>query len=293
MTGPVRVLASLGSRARKTLTAAVAAVLVLGAVSTSVPTEAAWTDSTRFAAPASAGTWQTQTPANSVIVPNSPTTSITSTNWEISTGDGGAAFCVVLVVTGKSAQPTAWELRADLRKAPFNGIALDRVKSQGDPVTLRAAPGDPSTLLITGDSTNRVLDSSRTVRVRLCVWDAPIPPVGDPSWYTTSVAQGEWTTSKACKVLTVKGRVTDLDANPFFFTWVAQLDLTDAKRHVLSSGGVLNWLEFAPWPSDGYQFRLNPAATDPIADRYTVTGGRMTSIRGTQQVTVTACVHGK
>ena len=301
MTGPVRVLASLGSRARKTLTAAIAAVFVLGAVSTSVPTEAAWTDSTRFAAPASAGTWQTQTPANSVIVPDSATTSIKGTNWEISPAPGNLGFCVALSITGASAQAAPWELRADLRKAPFNGMSVSDVYYGGTTqVTLKASPGDRSTLVITGVGqasqpwnagyNNVLLDSSKTLQIRLCAGSAPTPPLGDPSWYSTSVARGEWTAARACKVLTVKGRVTNLDANPFFFTWVAQLELTDAKQQITGSGKTINWVQFTPSPNPGWEFALSPEATKPVADRYTLTGGSQMAIRGTQETSVTACV---
>jgi hypothetical protein len=302
MTAPGRVLASLGSRARKTLTAAAAAVLVLGAASTSVPTEAAWTDSTYFAAAASAGTWLSQTPANSVIVPDSPTTTMTAINWEIAPAPGNMGFCVALTITGASAQPAPWELRADLRKAPFNGMAASDVYYGGSTqVTLKAAPGDRSTLVITGVGqasnpfnaayNNVVLDSSKTLQIRLCAGSAPIPPQGDAAWYTTSVARGEWTVARACKVLTVTGRVTNLTANPFYFTWVASVDLADAKQHIIAGGRTVNYVVWTPHAdADRYQFSTNPATTRPVADRYALTGGRMTAVRGTDQVTITACV---
>lgn len=302
MTGPGRVFASLGSRTRKTLTAAVAAVFVLGAVSTSVPTEAAWTDATRFSAPASAGTWLTPTPANSVIVPDAPTTTMTSINWEIAPAPGNMGFCVALSITGASSQPAPWELRADLRKAPFNGMAAADVYYGGSTqVSLKAAPGDRSTLVITGVGqaskpwnaayNNVLLDSSKTLQIRLCAGSAPVPPQGDAAWYTTSVARGDWTATRACKVLTVTGRVTDLTANPFYFTWVASVDLTDAKQQITSSGRTVNYVVWTPHADpDRYQFSTNPATTNPVADRYTLTGGRMTAIRGTDQMTITACV---
>ena len=228
-----------------------------------------------------------------MFVPDASTTSITSTNWEVTPQPGNMDFCVVIRVTGKSTQLAPWELRADLRKAPFNGVALADVQSQGDEVTLRAAAGDSSTLVITGGSGNRLINSSTTVRVRLCVYYAPVPPKGDAAWYITSVTRGEWTDVKACQVLTVKGRVADLLDNPFFFTWVGDLDLTDAKQRISSAGRTVNYVDWAPYPGqDRHQFSINPTASNPVADRYALTGGRMTAIRGTSQVSITACVMG-
>lgn len=305
MTRPPAVSASVRSGARRAITAGVAAVLVLGAASTSRTTDAAWTDATSFAAAASAGTWATQppaTPANSVIVPDSPTTSINAINWEITTAPGNLDFCVSLTITGATSQPAPWELRADLDLPPFNGMDVGDVYYQGDTqVTLRAAPGDPRTLVITGKGqasepwnpkwNNVLLDSSRTLPVKLCVGSAPVPPQGSPAWYTTSVRQGEWTDTRACKVLSVIGRVTDTAANPFYFGWTATLDLTDAKARIAQRRTV-NEVSWDPNPSNGYQFSTSPGVNKPVPDSYTITSGRMTVIKGTQRATVTACVTG-
>lgn len=135
MTRPAAVSGAVRSGARRAITAGVAAVLVLGAVSTARPTDAAWVDSASFAAAASAGTWSTQppaTPANSVIVPDSPTTSVSAINWEITPDPGNLNFCVAVTITGATSQPAPWELRADLDLPPFSGMSAGSVYYQGD-----------------------------------------------------------------------------------------------------------------------------------------------------------------
>ncbi len=294
---------------RTTLTAAAAAVIVLGAVSAVRPTVAAWTDSAHVAVAASAGTWTTQppsTPANSVIVPGSPTTSISTINWSVAPQpDSNLGFCVSLTVTGTTPQPTPWELRVDLDKPPFNGVEWSRVDYSGNnQVNRRPASGDATTLVVTGMSqpsgpwnaqyNNALLSSSQTLTVGLCVSTAGIPDVGQPSWYSTSASRGEWSDTKACKILTVKGKVSDLTANPFYFTWVATLDLTDAKQRIQGAGKTPDWVDWSPvWPDASRDtFTSNPPGNKPVPDSYALTGGRRTAIRGTSEVTVRACVIG-
>ncbi len=259
-----------------------------------------------FKALASAGSWSNQppaTPANSVIVSGNTTTSVTAINWEIDASPGNLGFCGSVTLRGTTATPTRWELDADLDKPPFSGQpSTDGIyykdKTQ---VNLALSPGNPRIMVITGvgdpskpwnsNYNNLMIDSSRTLTIKLCVSTAMLPGLGQPSWYTATITRGDWTDTRACKVLTVAGKVQDLVANPFYFGWKANLDLTDAKARV-DEKKTVSEVQWSPWPSDGYQFYTTPNTTQPVPDTYFMTSGRMTVIKGTQRVTITACVIG-
>lgn len=291
---------------RALLAAGAAGALALGAASMATPTHAGWTDAVNFKAVASAGSWSTQppaTPAGSVIVPGNTSTTTTAINWDIDATQGNLGFCGSVTIKGTTATPSRWELDADLDKPPFSGQpSLDGIYYQGGTqVKLALAPRNPRIMVITGVGdpalpwnsvyNNVMLDSSKTLTIKLCVSTAMVPGLGEPSWYTATIARGDWTDTRACKVLTVTGKVTDLTANPFYFGWKANLDLTDAKARVAEHKTV-NDLSWNPWPSNGYQFYATPNSNQTVPDTYFITSGRMTVVKGTQRVTITACVTG-
>jgi len=55
----------------------------------------------------------------------------------------------------------------------------------------------------------------------------------------------------------------------------------------------VNWVEFTPSPSDGYQFFItSDSSTKPVHDRYDVASGWMLPLIGNSGQKITACVHG-
>lgn len=291
---------------RAAVAAGIAGSLALGAASVAAPTHAGWSDAVNFKAVASAGSWSTQppaTPANSVIVNGNTTTSITAIKWDIDAAQGNLGFCASVTIKGTTASPARWELDADLDKPPFSGQpSLDGIYYQDKTqVKLSLAPGNPRIMVITGvgdpgqpwnsNYNNVMLDSSKTLTIKLCVSTAMVPGLGQPSWYTATTTRGDWTDTRACKVLTVTGKVQDLTANPFYFGWKANLDLTDAKARV-AEHKTINDVSWSPWPSNGYQFYATPNSSAAVPDTFFITSGRMTVIKGTQRVTITACVTG-
>lgn len=287
-----------------------AATLALGAASTATATHAGWNDAVTFKAVASAASWGNQppaTPANSAIVPGNTTTDIAGITWDVENPDAGLGFCAALTIRGTTTTPARWELDADLDKPPFNGLSSTRGITVEDRVHLSLAlsPSNPRIMMITGvgdpsrawdpKSNNLMLDSSRTLSITLCLgYNDMLPGLGAPSWYTATTARGlgaDWSDTRACKVLTVTGKVQDLTANPFYFGWKANLDLTDAKARV-DEHRTINSVTWSPWASNGYQFYATPNNSEPVPDTYSITSGRMTVVRGTQSVTITACVTG-
>lgn len=278
--------------------------LGIGATASSTTT-AAWTDPAHFTTAASAGYWgSTTNPSDVVMVPGNEYTEITGTQWNVAAAPGNLDFCVTITITGTQPDPQQWELRADMSLPPFNGMTGTSGMYYGGStqVAFSNPADDPSTLVIRGVGSgdpwnanwnNSLLTDQQTLQVTICVSYAPVPAAGDHSWYQTQQApSGTWTDTLACVRLDATGLVTDLEANPFYFGWTANLDLTAAKAHITAAGKTLNYVSWSPSPSSGYQFTISPTTTSPPQDSYIIDSGRMTALRGTNTTGIIACVHG-
>lgn len=292
------------ARTWQTALAALGVVLFAVGLGTVATTTAAWTDPAVVTLQASTGQWApapSTTPADSVITKGNDATSILSTQWSIAATPADAGFCVEVLITGTQATESAWELHVDTSKAPFYGGG--HVWAGPANADLSYPSSLPGILVVRGVTSpgnswnsgwnNALLAMGQQLTLKLCASNSPIAPPGPSSWYSVQLSEPIWSDSRACVVLTVTGKVTDLVANPFYFGWTAHVDLTAAKEMVAAHGMVLNWVEWTPWQSDGYQYFLTPGDGQDIADTYQLTSGRRTAIRGTGVTTVTVCVHGK
>ena len=310
---------------RPILAAAIGVMLLSSAVGTfsNSTSTAAWTDRARFTASATTGKWKTEPPSDPqhpsevVVAAGNTNTKLLSTGWKVFGPKNNNSFCATMSITGAQSEPQPWELRADMTKPPFNGMSgtsdvmyglwVDGTQYGGRvQVGFSNPAGDSRTLMIRGvtagdpkspwdpDWNNALLTDQRNLEVVVCVSGAPTPAAGDPSWYKVSQsASGTWTGTRACVRLQVAGRVADEKANPFYFGWSGQLDLTAAKAHIRDAGHtVRNDLEWDPWPSGGYQFSTTPETFNPLADSYRIDSGRMTAIRGTETTSIQACLIG-
>ncbi|GAA2518534.1 SipW-dependent-type signal peptide-containing protein [Rarobacter incanus] len=286
------------------LSALAAIVAVVVGVRT---TSAAWNDQAHFAAPVTAGTWDTIRAAD-VMQPGNSNTQTGPGAWTVPAApESSHEGCVQFNVTGTSATPEVWEVHADLTKPPFAGMSGSGGFYNPGPVqtTIGTLPGDSTTLVLRGVSNggstwnaeynNKYLTSSQTINVKICSSSLPVPAQGNSNWTTIAVTHGTWTDTQACLVVTVTGTVTDTDANPFYFGWTYALDMTPAKQRITGAGKTVNYVGWVPSVGDGgndWSIGLAPAHNNPVANTYTVTSKRTTAVRGTGTVTVTACVYG-
>jgi hypothetical protein len=294
---------------------AVAAVIaVVAGVGVAQQTEAAWSDPSTFAVKASAGSWAVtqpdpKAPADVVISPGNETTAVDGVVWNVASTPGNGDFCVTMRVTGRSATPTAWEVRADMSLPPFNGhVGTESIYYTGSTqVALSTLPSNNGVLVVKGIGAgdppsspnwnagynNRLITNQQQLEVKLCVSQSPPPLLGDPTWYTVTQAQGStWTSTQACVVLTATGKVTDTAANPFWFGWKGTIDLTAAKQRITGAGKTVSYMGWSPDPGSGYAFTTTPGVNLPPQNSYEITSGRVTPLRGTSSTTITACVYG-
>ncbi|MEV8252841.1 hypothetical protein AB0O95_02625 [Rhodoglobus sp. NPDC076762] len=282
--------------------------LLFAASTTTAPKEtvAAWTDPAIFVAEATTGTWANTapTPSSIVIVPGNTSTSLDSTVWDIPASPTSSAFCVDVTVRGTDGTPREWQLHADMTLPPFNGrTGSDGIYSRGSTqARFSTSSASPTTLVITGAGSggsnwnesynNRLLTDTQQLIITICVSNTPIAAPGATSYYSVTQTPTTWTDTQACIAVTATGKVTDLQANPFYFGWQATVNLAAAKNRILSAGKTVNYVGWSPSPSSGYQFTTSPTAYYPPADSYAITTGRATAIKGTQSSTITACVYG-
>lgn len=239
------------------------------------------------------------TPATSVVVPGNANTAQQSVSWQIpSTANN--QFCVTTTVTGTSTTPQPWSLSIDLAKPPFYGATANQLFYQGTAqVVIAPQPGDATKARVTGSSSpgnpwnaawnNALLDSSKSLTITLCDSSPQVPTAGDASWYTVGQTQGTRTATRACVNLTVTATTTAAD-NPFFFGWNASIDLAAAKQYLIANGKTINYVDWTPDPSGGYQFTTSPGTTKPVADSYALTSGRMTAVKAGGSTTIVGCV---
>ncbi|MBH0130276.1 hypothetical protein [Salinibacterium sp. NK8237] len=286
--------------------AATALLMVGSSLTAQDTTVAAWTDPVEFVAEATSGTWgsTSPTPSSIVIVAGNTNTSLDSTVWNIPSSSADSSFCVVVTVRGTTSTSAAWQLQADMTLPPFNGrTGSSGVYYQGSTQASFATTNQsPSTLLISGKSNgsatwnasynNALITDVQPLTITICVSNTPIAATGAASYYSVTQSPTTWTDTKACVAITATGTVTDLEANPFFFGWVATANLAGAKSRITSAGKTVNYVGWSPAPSSGYEFSTSPTTYNPVADSYSITSGRTTAIKGTQSSTITACVYG-
>lgn len=241
------------------------------------------------------------TPASTVVVSGNTDTAVQDLDWQIP-GNPTTQFCVTATITGTRPTPTAWELLIHLDQAPFYGASVnDLYYSGSSQVNIAAVTGDPTLARITGKSSpgnpwnqawnNALLDTSKTLTIKLCDSDPQTPTQGNPAWYNATTAPAAQSANQACVRITVTATV-DAAANPFYFGWQANVSLVAAKQYLVNNGKTINYVSWNPDPSGGYQFTTSPTATQPVSDSYTLTSGRMTPIKAGDTETITACVHG-
>jgi Bacterial Ig-like domain len=238
-------------------------------------------------------------PSSEAVVSGNTDTSMQSIGWDIGSSSTDM-FCVTTTITGTSTTPKAWQLLVHLDKPPFYGAAAGDLYYRGSSqVSISGVSGDSTLAKISGVGSgnpwnaaysNSLLDSSKTLTITLCDSSPKTPPVGDSSWYTATTSQGTRSANQACVVLTLTAK-TDVSTNPFFFGWQGTVDLTAAKTYLTSHGKTINYVSWSPDPSGGYQFSTSPAASNPVADSYSLTSGRALAIKAGGSTTVTACVN--
>ena len=222
-------------------------------------------------------------------------TVIRSIDWNISRA---RQVCTVANVTGIDGTPRAWAIRIDLTASPWNRTAPSQIDLNGTgTVTLES----PSSVLITGRSgrgafnprfNNTPITNTQTAAVTICNYNSPVPPPADPSWYSVTTAQGTWTDTQACVVVTVTA--SGLATDPFFYGWTTSVDLTAAKARISGAGRTLNFVGWSPYPNGIDNYAANPVAYQPPLDSYTLTSGFDFALRGgvADSKTATICVNG-
>lgn len=238
----------------------------------------------------------------------------TNTNLKIVTSSDYAfansnlQVCVNLSVTGTTSTPAPWELRVDLSLPPFNGLSSSALQSQGqNQVNVDDAGGGFARVYgktnsgnpWNADWNNALLTSSQTLdKIKLCSYNTPqaIAASTDPSWYTLTYTNGEWTATKACVTVTAKATV-DPTYFPFDFVWQATLDITAAKNKITSSGKTLNYVSWIPSTGSGYWTSTPTNYNNPLPNSYAIVSSQNGGNNGNLNTnnfktqTVTACVH--
>lgn len=274
--------------------------------------------------PASPTPDPTETGAEGAIWPGEETTEIGTPQWVYSgdTSSTGASsatnpnmgVCATLTLTSTSSEWERWSLVVDLDQQPFNGQGATMWSAGQSQVTISQDPSSPSRLIITGTGSgsptdngwewnsswnNAYLNTDHHITIKLCTSTTGVPPEADSSWYSVSTQNMTWTDTQACVAITITGRVTDLAATPFYFGWTTTLDLTAAKQRITGAGKTLNYVGWTPSTQSSAEsgevwgFRAIPNSTsERVPDSYQLSNGRSTSLRGTSQVTIQACVYG-
>lgn len=249
-----------------------------------------------------------QTPADRVITAGNANTVVTSVTWAddrigtapvpgTSQTNRSRGFCATVVISGVDTAPGPWALTVDLSVPPFEGNAPDTGEwSDGGTVTV-SRQGD--TLFLTGvqqDWAHPDISSAQTRTLMLCTnnlgWQVGTVPFD--TYWTASQTPPYWdeANGRACTVLTVRGTVTDLGANPFYFGWSRVVDLSATKELFAEEHGTQGkGLSSSPQTSGGDNFSVRRGSGDGlVADQYTLTSSFNSAIRGTGQYPVTICV---
>lgn len=224
-------------------------------------------------------------------------TIITAIDWDIT---NARETCAVVTITGADATPQDWAVRLDLSVPPWNGSSAEQIDLDR---TGTVSAGTDGGALITGRSdpgasgtNNTPITSAQTAAITICNAATPVPPPADPSWYTVTTTQTEWTDTEACIFVTVATTRTDFAENPFFYGWATTVDLTAAKAHITGAGRTVDVVEWQPSPDGAGSYSATPASYQPPLDSYTITSGYDFALRpaggGADWNTATVCVNG-
>jgi len=195
--------------------------------------------------------------------------------------------CLAIVVTGKTAVPTAWALSLDFGGGPYWGVApsIQRAVIQSTTGTVMSLvgtsnPGAPWDSY----SNNALITSSQTVSISVCQNNAATAP-NRPEAYTTSGASVLTTTNtggnaRACETVTVTGNNT----YPFYFGWSVPINVAPAIAYLKS-------IDPAAPRSMAYTPDVVSPAYSATTTSYTVSNYRDDAIAGTQSRTVTICLN--
>lgn len=228
-----------------------------------------------------------------------PDTVIDAIDWTISTA---RQACTVAHIAGIDDTPRHWAIRVDLSAAPWNGTPANHINLNG---TGTIVVESPTSILITGRThgggfnprtNNTPLTSSQTALITICDYNAPVPPPADPSWYTVTTTQGEWTDTRACYVVTAQTTRHDLATYPFFYGWTTVVDMTAAKARITGAGRTLNHVSWSPYPNGATDLWAEPQTYHQPQDSYTLRSGFNLALRaaggGHDAKSVTVCVNG-
>jgi hypothetical protein len=281
---------------RKVSAAAAALCTIVLSLSVAQTTSAAWTDEVVAAADASAGHWQVQTAAPTPFEPGEPGSTLSAPTWSFG-GDNTAGFCGTLTVTSTSPSPQPWSVIIRLDQAPFWGASASQLWVEGSLGVITQSPTDASRAVIRGNpaTASVEIDVHTPLTMSICSGTGRPAPAGDPAWYTvTSSASGVWTRTLACVQTTVTGTV-DPAVYPYFFGWVASIDLSGAKAAVRAAGGTPTHVSWTPDSGGGYDFTFTPrpgtGTPGGVAAVYDLEGGVAGDLRGGTSFAVTACVN--
>lgn len=279
------------------------ALAVVGLGAAAGPTSAAWNDDAYLVASATGGTWSSFPDGG--ITPGNPNTEIEDIDWTVSSP---STFCAVVYVTGTSSTPAEWALNIEVAASPFNGIDPANVQIQAGGVK-GAAEGGILPITGTGSGTgtfdplsnNKNVTDAQVATVQICVYSAPAPGLGDPSWYvvtqeifgiedTGDTSVDPRVTAKQCAAITATGLV-DVATYPFYFGWTGTLDLTELFEDIDEAGLTPSYASWEPEPGGGYLYTTEPGPYQPPSPSYVITSNNGVALRGTEAVTINVCIY--
>ncbi|EPD84290.1 MULTISPECIES: hypothetical protein [Microbacterium] len=232
------------------------------------------------------------------IVRAGPHTVVTGVDWKVPNMGPSQPTCVTISIVGDQPSNAPWSVTLQRNGAPFYGDdQYWYATSTQVRFDVRA-----NEVVVTGvdnwgwnpDWSNAYINETRPLTMEVCATpDLPPTVLYGDAWYgVTQRSEGEWSPTKACVALEATGRI-EFTEYPFRYGWAGTLDLRDAKRFIERAGKTVNWVEFTPSPSDGYQFFItSDSSTKPVHDRYDVASGWMLPLIGNSGQKITACVHG-
>ncbi len=225
-------------------------------------------------------------------------TIITGVDWKVPNMGPSQPTCVGVSIIGDEPGNALWSFTLKRNGAPFYGddnywyatSTQVRFDVRADEVVVTGVDNwgwNP-------DWSNAYINKDRPLSMEVCATpDLPPTVLYGDSWYQVTQEQyGAWTPTKACVALRAEGKI-EFAEYPFRYGWAGIFDLRAAKRQITDAGKTLNWVEFSPSPSSGYQFVFtSDPSTKPVQDRYDVASGWMLPLLGNSSSQIIACVHG-
>ncbi|SDH42460.1 hypothetical protein [Microbacterium sp. 77mftsu3.1] len=228
-------------------------------------------------------------------------TRLSGLTWDPQPQTPNPETCGSVNVSGIGSTPRAWSFTIDNSAGPFYGQTHVYFKDQGQAdfthngsvitVTGRKTEGDNPFHPI---ENNKFITNAQSTTIRFCgTAMKPATPLDGPEWSTATFArQGAWTSSQACKTMTVQGQANPA-TYPFRYGWKHTFDLTDIKTHFAAAGRTISHMSWTEPGGSDYQYNLvgTGATQGGVFDRYELTSGWMKSLLGNQTHQITACVN--